>query len=95
MYILVVETSSANNMMGKKVNINDYLKFWLVSGDRECTLNPELDIRERKHNYCKGGKVSRSIQDDVSCISDDLTTSGAEHTSTMMAFRAGMFISFS
>ena len=47
MYILVVETSSVSNMMGKKVNVNDYLKFWLVSGDRECTLNPVLDIRER------------------------------------------------
>ena len=56
---------------------------------------PCIRYKGEKHNYCKGGKVSRSIQDDISCLSDDLTISGAEHTSTMMAFRAGMFISFS
>ena len=39
--------------------------------------------------------MSHCIQDDVSCISDDLIASVAEHTSRMMAFGAGMFISFS
>ena len=48
-YILVVGTSSANNMMGKKKSTLTtlYRQFWLVSRDLECTLNPKLDIKER------------------------------------------------
>ena len=38
-------------MMGKKKKKSTlttlYRQFWLVSRDLECTLNPELDIKER------------------------------------------------